>query len=849
MTLIKLYFLLSFTFFGVLDRIQKSLEKEDYEKTFELITKGYSKEPKNPGLYFYHAKLFFEKSYHRFNADSATLKINLALAYFQDTSEETKKELLKDGLGLPQIQELQKSIEDYQYQQTLKGISISTINDFFSKYPKSQYEGKLIYKRDSISIGAARDENTVEAYESFINDYPNSIFRAEADSLLDHARFLRLKGKGRLIDYNNFRAHYPKSNHIEEVEEFILKYTTASQSLESLSAFIRSSKTKKWKKRAADVQYYMSSKTDIHPNQDSIQRVVSLSNTKLFSALENGLYGFQNNTGRSQTAYEFTEIQETAKCGLIKDDWLFVKKGGKGFIILKNGSILFEDVDGYHNISKEIGLIKRNASSFVYHKSGYQIMDSPVDSVSILKNGWLKVQKNNKWGIYTLFGLSVANVQYDEIYTLGSFLVFEKDGKVALSTMHKLLVGLEENRETLEFEYEDVELVNDSLLIGIDKQNECLIGKNTEKIIPWGNHKISPYFDGWYLTFENGFQLAASPNENKDAELYSQLESDSRWLALKRQNSWSLIPKAKSMTPLFELDSVKLISPAALVMHKDNRSLIFDSGVELAIDDHRLQTFPNRTDYLLLRKDRTLELYKATGEMVFNGVYDELSFLNDTLLKITKSDKQGVIDIDGNFILDLDFEAIGLSDDLVSTLSKGGIGCYDISNNVFIPSDFEAKVEKIAGYYLTKKDGLFGLMDAGKQNVLDFKFDEIRLWNDSSFLVTENGKKFIIDQFENKLVENIDALEMLLDNEGNRLFSMWSNGKVGLVSSQDGVLLPAEYTEIMNIGDKSDPLFFADQHLSKAGYHVVSYIAKQGKLIFSKAYTETEFELILCDDF
>ncbi len=42
-------------------------------------------------------------------------------------------------------------------------------------------------------------------------------------------------------------------------------------------------------------------------------------------------------------------------------------------------------------------------------------------------------------------------------------------------------------------------------------------------------------------------------------------------------------------------------------------------------------------------------------------------------------------------------------------------------------------------------------------------------------------------------------------------------------------------------------MIFADQHLDKAGFHVVSYVNEIGKLILSKAYTLEEFEDILCD--
>ena len=88
----------------------------------------------------------------------------------------------------------------------------------------------------------------------------------------------------------------------------------------------------------------------------------------------------------------------------------------------------------------------------------------------------------------------------------------------------------------------------------------------------------------------------------------------------------------------------------------------------------------------------------------------------------------------------------------------------------------------------------------------------------------------------------------ILSTGDQQVFRIVREGKYGLLSTTRGELLAPEYTDIYNVGSAEVPLFFADQHLDKAGFHVVSYIDDSGKLVLSKAYTREEFDRILCDD-
>jgi hypothetical protein len=70
----------------------------------------------------------------------------------------------------------------------------------------------------------------------------------------------------------------------------------------------------------------------------------------------------------------------------------------------------------------------------------------------------------------------------------------------------------------------------------------------------------------------------------------------------------------------------------------------------------------------------------------------------------------------------------------------------------------------------------------------------------------------------------------------------------GVISNRKGVVIPASFNEIMNMGTVDQPFYFTEKQVEEAGIFVVVYFTKEGKLVRRQAYEEHEYERILCDD-
>ncbi|WP_424962418.1 WG repeat-containing protein [Ekhidna sp.] len=837
--------------FGTVNRIQKAMEKKEYDKAYELITKGYEKEPNNPGISFYHAKLFFDHDFIAYNIDTARVAIERSLKAYENATEEIKDDLVSDGVTHDQIKLLSEKIRDRAFQNTLKNLTIGNILKYQRNYPQSVYEDILTFKKDSIEYDAAKSKRSQTALINFISDHPVSVFRPKADSLLDLMRWQVLESSGTLKDYYSYLDQHPYSRHRKKVEQYILKVSTASHAIENYISFISLSSVPALKKRAADVLFFQDNDASmtVHPLKDSITMAKELLELQLFPVVSENRIGFFDQSGNQQISPLFTDIAAQYKCTLSTDSWVFVETPSGGQIVTKKGLPILRMVTDYKDLSNSIGLVQQDGDWYLYHKSGFKIIDSPLQAAEVLSSKWIKVKQNEKWGLVSYLGFQIAESIYDDIFREGSFWIFERDGLFAVYTEALILDEIEQRGLSLEFKFDDIELVNENALIGFRGERECLLDSTLHFLIPWGEYEIYPEASGWYLRADQGYRLYNQSEKDLMDKYFPYLESNDGWLAIKTDLDWMLLPRKGSLLPSREYDSIKLLNNhAALVIKDEEKHLMFNTGNQILLKDEKITVLPNQPRYVsIIDVDETF-IYNQLGEVAISGRFEKTNFLNDSLVKVQVRGKQGLIHMNGNWILNPVFDSIDEKDGLVLTLIDGKIGCYDPVINELIETGYQTRLVRFDQNYLAKKEGKFGIIDYASQEVLSFSYDEVMQWNDTTYLVKDGQQYWVIDEDEEPVYEPFESMNVVVENDLHTVYRFIKYGRYGLISNRFGELLKPEFTDIFNIGTAESPLFFSDQHLDKAGFHVVSYVDQKGKLILSKAYAREEFDQILCDD-
>lgn len=807
------------------------------------------KEPENPGVHYFAAQLYFTETYSRYDLDTARLAINSAHEFYSQQTEENREDLAEDGVTIGALEELSTKIRDQLYENVQLGLTIESAEKFMRHYPGSPYESSLTFQRDSLVFSKVKLETSPEAYESFLANYPNSSFADPAAEKLDELNYKKLRETGSLQQNYQFLKEHPATRFRKQVEEFILMNSTADHQPESYLDFMDLAKSTDLRKRAADVLFYIDEKYAYnHPRTDSLREVQRSRNRLLVPTIDRGKFGFVSVSGESQISNQFEDVDYNVKCEITSDEWIFVTKDRSGQIVNKQGLVLVNDVEGYVDLGSGVAKVEIEGAWYVYHKSGFRIIDEPLEDAEVMAGRWIKVKKDDKWGLISFLGYRILGYEYQNINIEGVFWVFERDDLLALTKEGVIVKAINDNGLDLEFKFEDLEFLGDKV-IGFRDTRECMFDEDLNFLIPWGTYEINPDESGWYLKTQNGYRLYNNERQDIMDEIHPYLETNMGWLALQTDQDWMLLPRQIDVLPSRGYDSLKLLNDFCVYAIRDEtNTLLFTNGVSYPINEEQsIRTFTSHEEFLLVEEGTQKTILGKAGDEIITGVFDEISFFNDSLIQVDIKGKHGLLHIDGKYLLEPKYDALSEEDGLVLCLEKGKIGSLDLRSSTWIPTEYEARIERIGLNYQVKKGGKYGVIDAQLQSILPYEFDEVKFWNDTSFLAKAGSLWNFVTLEGEKTPDSFEFMTELLGGDES-VWKFVSKGKYGLVSSQKGLLLRPEFTDIFNVGTSETPVFFADQHLDKAGFHVVSYVDRNGELILSKAYRDTEFERILCDD-
>ncbi|MEP1096650.1 MAG: WG repeat-containing protein [Cyclobacteriaceae bacterium] len=837
---------------GNLDRIRRAFEKLEYEKAYELILKAYEKDPENAGTIYYAALIHATDSFDGFDLDTARILIKTASQSFGDTDKDVTEELAEDGVTLEKLAALSDSIRDRIYVGTLKNLSVKGAERFMELYPNSPYQSRLIFQRDSIVFDQVRRNDLLGVYEDFLVKYSTTEFREIATDRIDELRYQVLTHSGTLADYYQFLQKYPGTKFRDIIESFIFRISTLDHRPQSYVDFMEFAEGEKLKNRAADILYYLQREVSFsfdHPQLDSIREIENAKNLKFIPAMEGGKFGFHRSTGELQIPYTYDDVGYEYKCDLVDDDWLFVSSQNTNQIVNKNGILVIDKVERYTDLAFGAAIVEDSSGSYLYHKSGFKILRTPIGDAEVLSGRWIRVLKNDKWALVSYSGELITDFDFSDIRIEGSFWVFEKNGLMAVYTEELIEKELRENGLDLEFKFDDLELVSEKILIGFRGNRECMLDDQLKFLVPWGVYEINPDESRWYLKTSAGYRLYDHSEQDIMNQVHPYLETNFGWLALKTEADWILLPKDEVVEPSRGYDSLKLLNDfCALAKTGEDQKLLFTNGTEINLLGKTVQSFFNKPSHLLVADQESRSVIDSQGTVLLRGKFDEITFFNDTLLKVKLGGKNGLMKLDSTYVIDMEYDAIDEDDGLILCLKDGMIGGVDLDSGTVISPNYEARIERLGRNYLVKMRGKFGVIDSEEDPILSFSYDEIRFWNDTSFLVKKENFWIFLNHAEEVVEEPIEFLTEITSIEGETIWKYVKDGKYGLVSNLNGFLLTPEFTDIYNIGSDEEPVFFADQHLAKAEFHVVSYIDRYGELLLSKAYTKEEFDKILCDN-
>lgn len=229
-----------------------------------------------------------------------------------------------------------------------------------------------------------------------------------------------------------------------------------------------------------------------------------------------------------------------------------------------------------------------------------------------------------------------------------------------------------------------------------------------------------------------------------------------------------------------------MISTTYFLLNKNNKWGVIDNNAKEIIEanyDDAIIIPNNKKDIFITTYDANYDdgTYKtrvlnSKGKELFNEYdkvmalenYDENNniWYEDNVLLVEKDSKYGLINFDGNKILDINYEKIytlkGIKNSLITEKDgkKGLVNCLgqEVIENKY---DEIKSLGKDTKKYIVKLDSKYGV-----EGILDCKYQEIKALNNTDiFCVKEENKYKVIDKDGNIVLnEKFDNIETIKEN-------------------------------------------------------------------------------------
>ncbi|MEQ9051552.1 MAG: hypothetical protein RLP11_14675, partial [Marinoscillum sp.] len=348
---------------GPLEKLQKLMEKGDYEKAEKVARKSLEKEIVNPGARYYMSLLFLEDRYQIYQVDSAYTYITTALSDLAMASEESRGELREAGLDSSRLVAQKQRVELAAFSRTEEEMSVSGFEQYLVKFQEAVKKGRAIFMRDSLAFGQASQQDTWQAYERFFEDYPQSTFVSDARSRYQSLIFKDYTKDDRLESYIKFLEDHPDTPFRKMAEEIIFERRTILNRWSDYTWFIQRYPASHLRKKAADMLYYLGARDSLHliarlhPLPDSLQSIAQLRDKLLLPFLEANRFGLMDLKGVPIIAPSYSEISEDYICGGITSDWLQVQADGRSAVVNRLGQVIVSGVEDIKEISEAVRIV------------------------------------------------------------------------------------------------------------------------------------------------------------------------------------------------------------------------------------------------------------------------------------------------------------------------------------------------------------------------------------------------------------------------------------------------------------------------------------------------------------
>jgi hypothetical protein len=498
----------------------------------------------------------------------------------------------------------------------------------------------------------------------------------------------------------------------------------------------------------------------------------------------------------------------------------------------------------------------------VIFKNGLEILPMRYDEIEKLDGQLIKVKQNNQWYLYSINGFQLLPEGCEEIRSEGAFLLFKKDKLWAVTNKEYLFDAYIEDEVSLRFRYDDYELIEPTQILCFMGDKEGILGSNLQYQLKMDKQSVYTLPEGWliqqdstYHLYDDAFVKISGSNGLKNVVFKG------KWLTGQSGDKWILYYNFAPFPDVFSYDSVSILSQNyVFAVEEETPILIFSNFQKVKLGKYsglriiRSSAIKDQNESIVdfvsvdYEKNRS-EIFGVDGHFVLKASNSEIQLLGEEYFKRTYRNKVGLLDTAGQVLIKPIYEGIAnYENGYVSLLNNKKFGLYNRSLGIYLKPVYNRLLKPYNHQFLIAyKAGSYGLIDAKGKATIEFIYDEIMYWNDTSLLCSSEGYWNITDiQTGEVLVKEIKEFDFLSQAE-EMIILFRREEQFGIASNVEGLIINPTFNDILNIGSEAEPIYFTEKYISEAEFYIVIYYNSKGEIIRKQVFTDEEYDMIYCN--
>lgn len=827
-----------------------NLQKGKWSKSRAQLQKAMRKDSINSLAQYVLSLYYFKPGNPDFNIDSAYTHALISLSDFQRSAVRQRDRMKRFPLDSGILITHREKIDSSAFQRAKSLNTEKSYVDFITNFPFAAQRNLAAELRDEVAYIDALKDNTYQSFLLYLEKYPASTRAPEATARYHKLLFETKTRDKKLTSYEQFLKEHPETPYRREVELQVFEISTASGSRKSVEDFIRRYPQSVYSSKAKNILYYIiKEKDEAIPSwllTDSLRKIRQLEQSYLVPFYRDGRLGFMNASGKEILAPHTDELSKDYLCGNIVEDVLV----SRNKIVARNGETILEsEIDEVEDLGYGFLGVTGNGCLSVVHKTGFSVSSNCLSDAVIVGGGRLfALKEKNIWVITTLTGRLLYSGA-DEVTDFGEVVGIKSNNTIRLCTVDELSKAADQHNPTFTRTYNEIKKWDDVLWLR-SGENQGLVDFNLRELIPLQRQEISPAFFGGIASSTGGTKIW---QKGKPAtSTFSGVKVSEPWITVEQNKKWYVFDRVSFAAGGRAYDSVYFIGPVLVGSYSDSLSVHFEpyNFIELP-NTAKVSFLPGKDSvfYISVEMGSGKTIYNSKGVKLFNTDFDRVTYAGENLFIGIKNEKRGVLSAQGKPVLPAEYDGVGnLQNGIIPVLKDKKFGMVDLNHRKLIKPEYEKNIIPYnSNYLIAFKGNAFGLIGWDNKPVLPFEYEEVRYWSDSTALLKKNFQWILYNFIEKKkIVDRIREFRWICDSDTVKILIIRQDNHYGVIHNRKGYILPATYTDIINLGSVAQPLYFTEKFVEEASIYVVIYYDSNGKLLRRQVFEEDDYDKIYC---